>query len=188
MAFTAKHTTVVSQPLQAGELKACLRSGCHNKKTSPCCPYDHHATFPPVFQSVPAHAPHHITQETSKAELISVSTDAAANSIIVIWRLEGKVNLPFKPSIKPYVVTTTFGVDSSSGLICSQLGRWALLNVFMHACIGGGCWLLRFICALTNSLRNQTGRNLTTSGLLPVCLPAVIMCCAASPRPLPHHH
>lgn len=57
-------------------------------------------------------------QQTAKAELIAVEV-ASNNSMVVTWRLEGKVNLPFKPRIKPYVVTTTFRVNSE-GLICSQ--------------------------------------------------------------------
>jgi hypothetical protein len=66
-----------------------------------------------------------LPQATSKVELIRVTADAASNKIIVVWRLEGRVNLPFKPKIKPYVVTTTFEVDSK-GLICSQLDEFAV--------------------------------------------------------------
>lgn len=65
-------------------------------------------------------------QATSKAEIITVTADASSNTVVVIWRLEGRVNLPFKPRIKPYVVTTTFGIDSSSGLINSQLDEFAV--------------------------------------------------------------
>jgi hypothetical protein len=64
-------------------------------------------------------------QDTCKAELVTVTAEPASNAIKVVWRLEGKVNLPFKPSIKPYVVTTTFGVDPQ-GLICSQLDEFAV--------------------------------------------------------------
>jgi hypothetical protein len=48
--------------------------------------------------------------------------DEGARAIVATWRLEGAVNLPFKPRIPPYVVTTTLGVDGD-GLICSQVGR-----------------------------------------------------------------
>lgn len=81
-------------------------------------------------------------QASSKAELISVTADAPSSSIVVVWRLEGRVNLPFKPQIKPYVVTTTFGVDSQ-GLICSQLDEFAvpgwdlLLSTFLGQGFGG---------------------------------------------------
>lgn len=64
-------------------------------------------------------------QETSRAEIIRVESDAKKKVIVVTWRLEGCVNLPFKPRITPYVVTTTFGVDSD-GLICSQLDEFSV--------------------------------------------------------------
>ena len=32
------------------------------------------------------------------------------------WRLSGRINLPFNPPIKPYVVTTTFERDSGAYL------------------------------------------------------------------------
>jgi hypothetical protein len=65
-------------------------------------------------------------QATSKVELISVTPQPAAGAILVTWRLEGRVNLPFKPKIKPYVVTTTLGVDPASGLICSQVDEFSV--------------------------------------------------------------
>lgn len=65
-------------------------------------------------------------QATSRAELISVEARPAAQQIVVTWRLEGRVNLPFKPKIKPYVVTTTFDVDPDSGLIVSQLDEFSV--------------------------------------------------------------
>jgi len=64
-------------------------------------------------------------QATSKAELITVRAEPDSDKIVVVWRLEGRVNLPFKPKIKPYVVTTTFGVDPQ-GLICSQLDEFSV--------------------------------------------------------------
>jgi hypothetical protein len=65
-------------------------------------------------------------QATSKVELISVTPQPAGQAIVVTWRLEGRVNLPFKPKIKPYVVTTTLGVDPSSGLINSQVDEFSV--------------------------------------------------------------
>lgn len=41
-------------------------------------------------------------------------------------RLEGAVNLPFRPRIAPYLVTTTLGVDPTSGLISSQLDEFSV--------------------------------------------------------------
>jgi hypothetical protein len=64
-------------------------------------------------------------QSTARAELISVSTDDAARAVVVVWRLEGAVNLPFKPKITPYVVTTTLGVGAD-GLITSQLDEFSV--------------------------------------------------------------
>eukprot|EP00879_Flechtneria_rotunda_P013843 GHRR01014459.1.p1 GENE.GHRR01014459.1~~GHRR01014459.1.p1 ORF type:complete len:263 (+),score=71.81 GHRR01014459.1:577-1365(+) len=63
-------------------------------------------------------------QATSKAELITVQAKPEAKQIVVTWRLEGRVNLPLKPKIKPYIVTTTLGLDDE-GLICSQLDEFS---------------------------------------------------------------
>ena len=43
-----------------------------------------------------------------------ISTVADGDDIVVRWRLSGRVNLPFKPPIKPYVVTTTFERDAGA--------------------------------------------------------------------------
>lgn len=43
-----------------------------------------------------------------------ISTVADGDDIVVRWRLSGRVNLPFKPPIKPYVVTTTFERDAGT--------------------------------------------------------------------------
>ena len=69
-------------------------------------------------------------QATAKAELIAVEvvagqTTSEAPKVVVAWRLEGGVNLPFKPKIKPYVVTTTFTLNSE-GLIDSQLDEFSV--------------------------------------------------------------
>jgi hypothetical protein len=69
-------------------------------------------------------------QATAKAELIAVEvslgqTSSEPHKIVIIWRLEGGVNLPFKPKIKPYVVTTTFTLNEQ-GLIDSQLDEFSV--------------------------------------------------------------
>lgn len=64
-------------------------------------------------------------QATARAELVSVAPRRGANAIVVVWRLEGRVNLPLKPRIKPYVVTTTLGLDAE-GLICSQVDEFSV--------------------------------------------------------------
>lgn len=78
-------------------------------------------------------------QETSKAELISVEARPASNDIVVVWRLEGRVNLPLKPKIKPYVVTTTLGLDSD-GLVCSQLDEFSVpgWDILLSTLLGEG--------------------------------------------------
>lgn len=43
-----------------------------------------------------------------------ISTEADGEDIVVRWRLSGRINLPFNPPIKPYVVTTTFERDSGT--------------------------------------------------------------------------
>ena len=62
---------------------------------------------------------------TSRVELIGVIPEEDKRSLRVIWRLEGRVNLLWKPSIPPYVVTTTLGVNGQ-GLIESQLDEFSV--------------------------------------------------------------
>jgi hypothetical protein len=64
-------------------------------------------------------------QETARAELISVMPRPATRDILVLWRLEGRVNLPLKPAIKPYVVLTILGLNEQ-GLICSQVDEFTV--------------------------------------------------------------
>lgn len=48
-----------------------------------------------------------------------VSTVVEGEDIVVRWRLSGRINLPFNPPIKPYIVTTTFERDSGKpALLC----------------------------------------------------------------------
>ncbi|CAN0441845.1 unnamed protein product, partial [Hapterophycus canaliculatus] len=49
-------------------------------------------------------------QEESRCDV--VSTVVEGENIVVRWRLSGRINLPFNPPIKPYIVTTTFERDS----------------------------------------------------------------------------
>lgn len=50
-----------------------------------------------------------------------ISSEADGDDVVVRWRLSGRVNLPFKPPIKPYVVTTTFTRDA--GAFEAERGR-----------------------------------------------------------------
>ncbi|KAI8474507.1 MAG: hypothetical protein J3K34DRAFT_492699 [Monoraphidium minutum] len=72
-------------------------------------------------------------QETARAELITVTAAAAGGgeggagggaSLTATWRLEGRVNLPLRPTIAPFVVTTTLGLDGR-GLVASQLDEFS---------------------------------------------------------------
>lgn len=85
-------------------------------------------------------------QATSKAELITVTADPTARQVIVTWRLEGRVNLPFKPKIKPYVVTTYLGLDDE-GLICSQLDKFSVpgYDLLLSIVLGTGEVLMYLI-------------------------------------------
>lgn len=49
-----------------------------------------------------------------------ISTEVDGDDVVVRWRLAGRLNLPFKPPIKPYVVVTTFQRDA---------GRWCDLRL-----------------------------------------------------------
>uniref|UniRef100_A0A7R9VWZ2 Uncharacterized protein n=1 Tax=Chlamydomonas euryale TaxID=1486919 RepID=A0A7R9VWZ2_9CHLO len=64
-------------------------------------------------------------QDTARAELIAVEPDTSRGGVVVTWRLEGRVNLPFRPTIPPYVVTTTLATDAQ-GLIISQLDEFSV--------------------------------------------------------------
>lgn len=66
-----------------------------------------------------------LRQETARAQLISVAPEPSSNAIVVNWRLEGRVNLPLRPTIPPYIVRTTFRVDQE-GLICSHLDEFTV--------------------------------------------------------------
>eukprot|EP00899_Mesostigma_viride_P029097 jgi/Mesvir1/9372/Mv08987-RA.1 len=57
-------------------------------------------------------------QSVSRLDIISAEV-INPTQILIVWRLEGRVNLPFKPTLKPYVVRTTYTVDKQ-GLLCRQ--------------------------------------------------------------------
>jgi hypothetical protein len=59
-------------------------------------------------------------QGASRCEVVCCSV-TAPNTIAVVWRNSGRVNLgPLGIELKPYVVTTTLKTDPSDGLIVSQ--------------------------------------------------------------------
>ncbi|CAM9974894.1 unnamed protein product [Laminaria digitata] len=75
-------------------------------------------------------------QEESRCDVISTVADG--EDIVVRWRLSGRVNLPFKPPIKPYVVTTTFERDAE-GLLSTQRDEFAIAgwDILLHAVFPG---------------------------------------------------
>ncbi|CAM9928265.1 unnamed protein product [Discosporangium mesarthrocarpum] len=84
-------------------------------------------------------------QEESRCDVIRVSVSeakglgAGESSIIVVeWRLAGRVNLPFQPQIKPYIVTTTFETDSE-GLLSTQKDEFSIAtwDILLNALFPG---------------------------------------------------
>jgi hypothetical protein len=47
------------------------------------------------------------------------------NDIVAEWRLAGRLGLPWKPSIKPFVGRTTFTLDEN-GLVTRHVEEWSL--------------------------------------------------------------
>lgn len=58
-------------------------------------------------------------QETAKMDVVDCRLSDAGDAVLVCWRLEGRVNLPFKPRIKPFLVDTTLLIGED-GLIVAQ--------------------------------------------------------------------
>ena len=47
------------------------------------------------------------------------------DAIVAEWRLAGRLGLPWKPSIKPFVGRTTFTLDEN-GLVIRHVEEWSL--------------------------------------------------------------
>ena len=47
------------------------------------------------------------------------------NDIVAEWRLAGRLGLPWKPSIKPFIGRTTFTLDGN-GLVIRHVEEWSL--------------------------------------------------------------
>ncbi|CAM9421972.1 unnamed protein product [Ectocarpus sp. 8 AP-2014] len=75
-------------------------------------------------------------QEESRCDVISTEVDG--EDIVVNWRLSGRINLPFNPPIKPYIVTTTFERDSD-GLLSTQRDEFSIAgwDILLHAVFPG---------------------------------------------------
>jgi hypothetical protein len=64
-------------------------------------------------------------QSTARCEVVCCSV-TAPNTITVLWRNSGRVNLgPLGVELKPYLVTTTLRTDPADGLIVSQMDEFA---------------------------------------------------------------
>ena len=60
-------------------------------------------------------------QETARCEVVCCAA-TAPDAITVVWRNSGRVNLgPLGVELKPYVVTSTLGLDPRDGLVVSQV-------------------------------------------------------------------
>mmetsp|Transcript_29732 Transcript_29732/g.42436 ORF Transcript_29732/g.42436 Transcript_29732/m.42436 type:complete len:247 (-) Transcript_29732:2317-3057(-) len=66
-------------------------------------------------------------QKLSRAEIIKISVDKLVpDTINVIWRLSGAVNIAFGLKIKPFIVYTDFTINPTTGLILSQRDRFSI--------------------------------------------------------------
>lgn len=70
--------------------------------------------------------------KASRADLISISSSEDDRTITVHWRLEGILNLPWHPVLKPWTGQTTYYLDDS-GLIERHIELWdiSVLDAFV---------------------------------------------------------
>lgn len=61
--------------------------------------------------------------KASRADLISIATDEKQRTVTVRWRLEGILNLPWHPRLKPWTGQTVYFIDDS-GLIERHVESW----------------------------------------------------------------
>lgn len=54
--------------------------------------------------------------KNSRIDIVSAAV-IGTNQIEIVWRLEATMRLPFKPKIKPYLVTTIYTVDEDSLIV-----------------------------------------------------------------------
>ena len=62
-------------------------------------------------------------RKSSTAELLSLSVDEDSRVLTARWRIQGKLNLPWHPSVKPWTGTTRYVVNSE-GLVQQHLEEW----------------------------------------------------------------
>ena len=71
-------------------------------------------------------------QRLSRADLISIGINIPDRQVFVEWRIEGILNLPWHPRLKPWTGKTTYHIDSS-GLISDHIEEWniSVLDAFL---------------------------------------------------------
>jgi hypothetical protein len=61
----------------------------------------------------------------SRADLIRpIEYDIEKGTVTAHWRLEGILNLPWHPQVKPWTGSTTYQIDPESGLVSSHREDW----------------------------------------------------------------
>jgi hypothetical protein len=62
-------------------------------------------------------------RKVSRADILGSFIDEDEQSITVRWRLEGVLNLPWHPTMKPWTGSTTYYLDEDH-LICRHIEKW----------------------------------------------------------------
>ena len=81
-------------------------------------------------------AAHLFDHHQSRADLTRpLQIDADAGTIRAHWRIEGVINLPWHPQMKPMTGSTTYVIDPHSGLVCEHREQWdiSVLDAFLSA-------------------------------------------------------
>lgn len=75
-------------------------------------------------------------RKKSRADLKSLTIDRERNKIYVTWRLEGILNLPWHPTLKPFTGKTTYTLDAES-LVAYHSEEWdiSVVDAFMSVLI-----------------------------------------------------
>lgn len=61
----------------------------------------------------------------SRADLLRpVEYSASTSTVVAHWRLEGVLNLPWHPEVKPWTGSTTYEIDTATGLIVNHREHW----------------------------------------------------------------
>eukprot|EP00968_Pinguiococcus_pyrenoidosus_P011676 scaffold964_cov261-Pinguiococcus_pyrenoidosus.AAC.2 len=79
-------------------------------------------------------------QEETRMQVLKVEaqTEGRNKALLVTWRLEGRVNVLFRPRIKPFMIETCLSLDEQ-GLISAQEDRFLIppWDVFISAFLPG---------------------------------------------------